>query len=54
MEARKFSNNSNTISDDNLKNLLELLNNIKYGSVTLVIQDSLVVQVERNDKFRFK
>jgi hypothetical protein len=54
MEIRSISNNSRAISEENLKKLLEMLRNVKYGSVTLVVQDGIVVQVERNEKIRFK
>lgn len=46
--------NSDTISEENLKKLLDLLKTIKYGSVTLVVQDGVVVQIERNEKLRLK
>ncbi|MHC1685697.1 MAG: DUF2292 domain-containing protein [Clostridiaceae bacterium] len=54
MEARSISKSNKPISDENLKKLLELLKEIKFGSVTLVIQDGIVIQVERNEKIRFK
>ncbi len=45
---------SKAITEENLKKLLEILDNIKYGSVTLVVQDGVVVQIERNDKLRLR
>lgn len=50
-----MSNNNksnNGISEENLNKLLESLKVVKYGSVTLVIQDGVVVQIERNEKMR--
>ncbi|EET87444.1 conserved hypothetical protein [Clostridium carboxidivorans P7] len=44
--------NNNGISEKNLNKLLEILKVVKYGSVTLVIQDGVVVQIERNEKMR--
>lgn len=32
----------------------ELLKNIKYGSITLVVQDGKVIQIEKNEKHRLK
>ncbi|TCN19360.1 YezD family protein [Mesobacillus foraminis] len=32
----------------------ELLESLKYGSITLVVQDGKVVQIERNEKVRMK
>ena len=47
------NNRGNTgISEENLKKLLEMLKIVKYGSVTLVIQDGVVVQIEKNEKVR--
>ena len=40
------------ISDENLKTLLSSINFIRYGSVTLVIQDGTVVQIEKHEKMR--
>ena len=42
------------ISDEDLERLFHLLGSIKYGSITLVIQDGRVVQIERNEKLRLK
>ncbi|MHB8171789.1 MAG: YezD family protein [Thermincolia bacterium] len=32
---------------------MENLKNIKYGSVTLVVHDSQVIQIDRTEKVRF-
>ncbi len=37
-----------------LENVKKLVNSIQYGSITLVIQDNHVVQIERNEKIRLK
>jgi hypothetical protein len=34
--------------------LKELLSNLKYGSVTLIVQDGKVIQLEKNEKVRLK
>lgn len=34
--------------------LLDMLQSIKYGSVTLIIQDGKVIQLEKNEKLRLK
>ena len=43
---------------NNLKEIFEiirkLVNNIKYGSVTLVIQDGKIIQVDTQEKIRLK
>ncbi|MBQ6029725.1 MAG: YezD family protein [Treponema sp.] len=35
-------------------NAKEIISQIKYGSVSLVVQDGIVVQIESNEKFRLK
>jgi hypothetical protein len=42
------------ISEADLKRLIELLNSISYGSVTLIIQEGKIVQMEKNEKLRLK
>lgn len=32
----------------------KIISEIKYGSVTLVVQDGVVVQIERQEKMRLK
>lgn len=34
------------------KQLEEILQTMKFGSVTLVIQDGKIIQIERNEKIR--
>lgn len=54
MVSKSVSYESNAISEENLQRLLDLLKNVKYGSITLVVQDGKVIQIERNEKIRFK
>ncbi|MBP2032912.1 hypothetical protein J2Z42_001591 [Clostridium algifaecis] len=42
----------NSISQQDLNKLLDMLKIIRYGSVTLVIQDGKVVQIEKSEKVR--
>ncbi len=42
------------IAMEDLKQLLEMVNSINYGSVTLLIQDRRVIQIEKNEKVRLK
>ncbi len=34
--------------------LQEMLKTMKYGSITLIVQDGKVIQMERNEKLRIK
>ncbi len=40
--------------DEILEQLKEMLSTIKYGSITLIIQDGKLIQLEKNEKVRFK
>ena len=40
--------------DKVLGKVKELLATMKYGSITLVVQDGVVVQIEKNEKVRLK
>ncbi|MBS7344218.1 MAG: YezD family protein [Caryophanon sp.] len=37
-----------------IENLRKLLRDIQYGSITLVVQDNYIVQIEKNEKIRLK
>ena len=37
-----------------LENVKKLVDSIQYGSITIVIQDNYVVQIEKNEKIRLK
>ena len=54
MGEKKLLCDNRTISDENLKKLLELLKTTQYGSVTLVVQDGIAIQMERNEKLRLR
>ncbi|MDO7488629.1 YezD family protein [Peribacillus sp. NPDC096622] len=34
--------------------LQEMLTSMKYGSITLIVQDGKIIQMERNEKLRIK
>lgn len=42
------------VSEEDLKRLVQIVKTVKYGSVTLVIQDGKIVQIEKNEKMRLK
>jgi hypothetical protein len=43
---------SPSITEEGLKLLFDLLRSLKFGSVTLIIQDGKVIQIEKNEKIR--
>lgn len=40
------------ILPDQLQQIKDVANSIHYGSITLVFQDSILIQIEKNEKFR--
>ena len=37
-----------------IENIKTMLSTMNYGSITLVVQDNVVVQIEKNEKIRLK
>lgn len=52
MEVNVKSVPKTTLSNHNLKKLLELAGSVAYGSITLIIQDGKAVQIEKHEKMR--
>ena len=46
--------NEKSISKESLIKLLDLVESVKFGSITLIIQDGKVIQLEKNEKVRLK
>ena len=42
------------LSPNDLKMLLEMVKTVRYGSVTIIIQDGQVIQIDKNEKMRLK
>ncbi|WP_254871090.1 YezD family protein [Bacillus sp. Marseille-Q1617] len=40
--------------DEVVKNVKSMLKTMKFGSITVVVQDGKVVQIEKNEKVRLK
>ncbi|SMC27618.1 Uncharacterized small protein [Clostridium acidisoli DSM 12555] len=43
-----------TVSQCDIEKILQLVKTIKYGSITLVIQDGVLIQIETSEKIRLK
>ncbi len=41
-------------NQEEIKKILQMIESIKYGSVTVMIQDGKIVQIEKNEKLRIK
>jgi hypothetical protein len=42
----------NVVQEKDLKKIREFLETIQYGSVTIIIQDGKILQIEKNEKIR--
>lgn len=40
------------ISDRQFRQILDIAKTIRYGSINLIFQDGVLVQIERNEKIR--
>lgn len=47
-------NNSKNISNNILDKIAKIVSETEFGSVTLIIQDGVIVQIDRNEKIRIK
>lgn len=55
MIQKKVENQKKTqISESDLKKLIDYIESVQYGSVTLIIQDCKIVQIEKSEKIRLK
>lgn len=52
-EKALIPKDENSISED-LKKLIQIIKTVKHGSVTLIIQDGKIVQIEKNQKMRLR
>lgn len=44
--------NRQPLGQEELLKLLEIIEEVSHGSVTLIIQDGIVIQIDRNEKIR--
>lgn len=42
------------VSDKDIKTIIRFIESVQYGSVSIVIQDGKIVQIEKNEKVRMK
>ncbi len=54
MEKESRPLRKNNIEEKDLKKIIEFLETIQYGSVTVIVQDGKIMQIERNEKIRLK
>jgi len=39
---------------DEIEQVIEAIKNMKYGNITIVVQDSKIVQIDRTEKLRLR
>jgi Uncharacterized small protein len=54
LEKKNNSLRKNNIDEKDLNKIIEFLETIQYGSVTVIVQDGKIMQIERNEKIRVK
>lgn len=42
------------LKPEQVEELQKIISSVKYGSVTLIIQDGVLLQIEKNEKIRLK
>ena len=52
--SNEVNQNKDKNIDQALMDVRKIISGINYGSVTLVVQDGVVVQIERQEKIRLK
>ena len=50
----KLAENGSSYKDDHLRTVDEMIQDIQYGSVTIIVQDGKMVQIEKLEKHRIK
>jgi len=53
-EVIKIGDKKIPICPDTLEKLVKIIESVQYGSVTMLIQDGKVTQIERNEKIRLR
>lgn len=51
-QEQTSENPRQAISPEQLSQILALAGAVRYGSITLVFQDGVLIQIDRNEKFR--
>lgn len=54
MEEKNNFIRKNNIQEREIKKIIEFIETIQYGSVTIIIQDGNILQIEKNEKIRMK
>lgn len=50
----KQEDNKRVLDDSNLQTIADMLKDIKYGSVNIIVQDGKIIQIDKTEKIRMK
>jgi len=56
MKSQSSRSETNEVSnqDPSLQHIREALHGLRYGSVNIIVQDGVVIQIDRLEKFRVR
>lgn len=54
LEKENQTVKKNVIQERDINKIKEFLETIQYGSVTIIVQDGKIMQIEKNEKIRIK
>ena len=52
--AESVGKSHTTLTEEQIQKIQEAVRDIRYGTVTLVIQDGRLIQIDRSEKIRLK
>lgn len=52
MAEQKNKTNHGIITDEQIEKIRSLASTIEYGTITLVFQDGVLIQIDKNEKIR--
>ena len=51
MERKEIAN---ALTQEHIETIRTLLQNLKYGNITIIVQDSKIIQIDKTEKHRLK
>lgn len=46
--------NKSVLDNSHLQTIADMIKDIKYGSVNIIVQDGKIIQIDKTEKFRIK
>lgn len=54
LNDQKVKVEDSTLNQKEIEKLLNIIKTVSYGSITIIIQEGKIVQIEKNEKLRLK